>query len=620
MISTLKTRLIPKAKTSMTTEHPLLTSESDDIPNGGAKSAFLKDVSKKMADVLSFVDYDTMRRLCMLLNPPDVFGNDWRMLADKMGFTFLEIRNIQQREKNPTQALLLVYKTRTGKGNKELLNDLHDYTLSMGREDCVTLLKHVLEGEDGDDLKIDMSALTCGQDSILTEQIIDASEFYYGRLCCLLLKEGTEQIREYLLNNLPYGFDNIFDVLRSKTYKMQFRLLREQEKLTQNQFNTLYPPSCAANPSVFDQELLFVLIKHLIKKNDLDWRKYPQVDKIDPEYDVIRLRHLRHRLIHKSKRDLSQNEYDQLFGEISQILLRMGQSPESIRKYSDRVPISDIPDLKQEYSKAVAQLKEEFIRATMAVDFTPTRKFNRFMILITLCFVTMIIGISMFVGIYLSNKPNGRSKCAESPVSITNKESGMFRYKSRETWGARPPISPLTRFKKPVKYVIIIHTAGLDCVEMVDCCQSVVEAQNIHMDKKNMSDIGYNFLIGNYGVVYEGRGWRFEGEHSRGWNNLSIGIAFIGDFRMRLPDKKAMQALEEILFFGIHNRYLKQKYIMYGHCQVAPYLSPGETLYNELMRWRHWKYRNVTSDAKLEGNRTSYCFDKKPPQMVAIPP
>ncbi|CAH1777923.1 unnamed protein product, partial [Owenia fusiformis] len=367
------------------TEFSRLIDMSGVNPKGGA--ATIQNVSKEMAEVLSFVDYDTMHRLCMLLNPPDVFGNDWRMLGDKMGFTFLEIRNIQQREKNPTQALLLVYKTRTGKGNKELLTDLHDYTLSMGREDCVTLLKHALEGEDGDDLKIDMSVLTCGQDSILTEQIIDASEFYYGRLCCLLLKEGTEQIRNYLLNNLPSGFDNIFDVLHSKRYKMQFRLLREKEILTQNQFNTLYPPSCTADPFVFDQELLFILIKHLIPQVDLDWRKYPQEDKLKPEHDVIRLRHLRHRLIHKSKRDLSQNEFDQLFSELSQILLRMGQSPESISKYSDRISISDIPDLKQEYSKAVAQLKEEFIRTTMAADFTPNRKFNRFMIIIILCFV-----------------------------------------------------------------------------------------------------------------------------------------------------------------------------------------------------------------------------------------
>ncbi|CAH1777925.1 unnamed protein product [Owenia fusiformis] len=147
----------------------------------------------------------------------------------------------------------------------------------------------------------------------------------------------------------------------------------------------------------------------------------------------------------------------------------------------------------------------------MAADFTPNRKFNRFMIIIILCFVTMLVGASLFVGIYLST-----SKCAESPELVINERSGMFRYKSRAAWGARPRTEPKTFFSAPAKYVIIIHTAGLDCVDMVDCCRSVVETQNIHMDKNGWPDIGYNFMIGSYGVVYEGVGWGVMGIHSRG--------------------------------------------------------------------------------------------------------
>ncbi|CAH1777915.1 unnamed protein product [Owenia fusiformis] len=607
-------------KTTEQTERSKLIPDSGETINGGTSAAIpLKGqgLSKKTAEVLSFVDYDTMRRLCMLLNPPDIFGNDWRMLADKMGFTFLEIRNIE-REKNPTQALLLLYKTRTGKGTKDLLTDLHDYTLSMGREDCATLLKDTLEGENANDVKIDMSDLTCGRKSVLTEHVIDASEFYYGRLCCLLLKEGTIQIRNYLLNNLPSGYDNICDLLRNNKYKTRFRLLREREMLTQNQFNTLYPPSCAADPYEFDQALLFILIKNLVNKGDLDWRKYPQEDELEPEHDVIRLRHLRHQLIHKSKTDLSQSEFERLFNEITEILLRMGQTPESMRKYRDRVSISEIPELKQEYSKAVSQLKEEFIRTTMAADFTPTRKFNRFMILIILCFVLLSVGVSVFVGIYLS-KPNETSKCAEKAELKINMDSGMFRYKSRDAWGARPRIDKPTPLKTPTQYVIIMHTAGLDCVEMIDCCQSVVETQNLHMDKNRWSDIGYNFLIGSYGVVYEGRGWEVEGAHTRSWNGKAIGIAFIGDFRLRLPDDKALQALEEILHYGVVNNFLMPNYILYGQCQVRPFMSPGEELYNKLMTLPHWRYRDVPEDAELDGNRTQYCFDKRPPRTVTIP-
>ena len=35
------------------------------------------------------------------------------------------------------------------------------------------------------------------------------------------------------------------------------------------------------------------------------------------------------------------------------------------------------------------------------------------------------------------------------------------------------------------------------------------------MDTKKFSDIGYNFLIGGNGDVYEGRGWDKQGAHTK---------------------------------------------------------------------------------------------------------
>ena len=37
------------------------------------------------------------------------------------------------------------------------------------------------------------------------------------------------------------------------------------------------------------------------------------------------------------------------------------------------------------------------------------------------------------------------------------------------------------------------------------------------------SDIGYNFLVGEDGNIYEGRGWGKVGAHARGHNSDSIG-------------------------------------------------------------------------------------------------
>lgn len=58
------------------------------------------------------------------------------------------------------------------------------------------------------------------------------------------------------------------------------------------------------------------------------------------------------------------------------------------------------------------------------------------------------------------------------------------------------------------------------------------------MDTKHWNDIGYNFLIGEDGNVYEGRGWDVKGAHSRPYNGKSIGICVIGDFESESFDRK----------------------------------------------------------------------------------
>lgn len=54
--------------------------------------------------------------------------------------------------------------------------------------------------------------------------------------------------------------------------------------------------------------------------------------------------------------------------------------------------------------------------------------------------------------------------------------------------------------------------------------------QNLHMDDRGWWDIGYSFLIGEDGNVYEGRGWNYVGAHAPGYNTQSIGICVLGDF------------------------------------------------------------------------------------------
>jgi peptidoglycan recognition protein len=58
--------------------------------------------------------------------------------------------------------------------------------------------------------------------------------------------------------------------------------------------------------------------------------------------------------------------------------------------------------------------------------------------------------------------------------------------------------------------------------------------QDYHMDSNGWSDIGYNFLVGGDGNIYEGRGWERVGAHAPGYNSNSMGICFIGSFTCEL--------------------------------------------------------------------------------------
>ena len=65
------------------------------------------------------------------------------------------------------------------------------------------------------------------------------------------------------------------------------------------------------------------------------------------------------------------------------------------------------------------------------------------------------------------------------------------------------------------------------------------------------SDIGYNFLVGDDGNVYEGRGWDLQGAHVFGHNSRSIGISFIGNFQQRLPSTAARNATKQLIRCGV---------------------------------------------------------------------
>ena len=63
------------------------------------------------------------------------------------------------------------------------------------------------------------------------------------------------------------------------------------------------------------------------------------------------------------------------------------------------------------------------------------------------------------------------------------------------------------------------------CYDDATCIDRVKSIQRSHQIGNGWDDIGYHFLVGENGKVYEGRGWDRQGAHSPGWNSDAFGTS-----------------------------------------------------------------------------------------------
>lgn len=108
------------------------------------------------------------------------------------------------------------------------------------------------------------------------------------------------------------------------------------------------------------------------------------------------------------------------------------------------------------------------------------------------------------------------------------------------------------------------------------------------MESVNWDDIGYNFLVGGDGAAYEGRGWENQGAHTKGYNTGSICIAFIGTFTQYEPPARQINVAKRLIEEGVRLNKIAKDYKVYGHRQFYATESPGEKLFNLLVKWDHW--------------------------------
>jgi N-acetylmuramoyl-L-alanine amidase len=96
----------------------------------------------------------------------------------------------------------------------------------------------------------------------------------------------------------------------------------------------------------------------------------------------------------------------------------------------------------------------------------------------------------------------------------------------REAWQARAPRKDISHWAQNWNSFSVHHTAGT----ALSSEKTVQDIQNFHMDTHKWSDIGYHFLLGDDGKIYEGRSLSFQGAHVKDHNANTVGIAALGCF------------------------------------------------------------------------------------------
>lgn len=122
---------------------------------------------------------------------------------------------------------------------------------------------------------------------------------------------------------------------------------------------------------------------------------------------------------------------------------------------------------------------------------------------------------------------------------------------TRAQWGADESLRSGSPDYAPVKVAFIHHTDSGNDYTAAQAPAVVRGVYAYHTRSLHWSDVGYNFLVDRYGVIYEGRYGGVSrgvvGAQVLGFNTGSTGISVIGTFTDSTPPSRAVTALERLL-------------------------------------------------------------------------
>jgi LysM repeat protein len=136
-----------------------------------------------------------------------------------------------------------------------------------------------------------------------------------------------------------------------------------------------------------------------------------------------------------------------------------------------------------------------------------------------------------------------------------------------------------------VSRITVHHTGehpGLEGVPEVEVLRRV---EHYHQVERGWCAIGYHYVVGKGGRVYEGRPVKYQGAHVSGANEHNLGISVVGDYMRRLPNPAQLAALDAFLTEQ-RMRFRVGKSRVYGHRELGQSQCPGDALFAWVKQYR----------------------------------
>jgi hypothetical protein len=215
--------------------------------------------------------------------------------------------------------------------------------------------------------------------------------------------------------------------------------------------------------------------------------------------------------------------------------------------------------------------------------------------------VVLLAGLGLAVGGCSLRRPATESASAPTPEPTTTLASSSALLQGPAAAQPKPvrtvDVVPRSRWTTArvggnsdpmgaIRRVTLHHTGEHLSSTGIRDLDLIQRIERHHRNNLGWAAIGYHFLIGKDGTIYEGRPVDVQGAHCGGDNNRNnLGITLIGEFDHALPSPAQLSALTAFLAVQ-RARYGISKRDVVGHRDFKNTVCPGDRLYAWLQAYR----------------------------------